>query len=222
MFPLRDIQPSYSRPYVTVVLIAVNLLVFIYQWLLDPFSLNHMIEVYGLVPDNLHLRSIITSMFLHGGWMHVLGNMWFLWVFGDNVEDVVGHGRFLLFYLLTGAAAAVAHILTNPGSDLPTVGASGAVAGVMGAYIVKFPHARIVTLVFLFFFVTTFEVPAALMLAYWFLIQVFSGLGSIARTHASQGGVAWFAHVGGFLAGAILVKLMAGKPRYSRRRDLNW
>jgi membrane associated rhomboid family serine protease len=151
--------------------------------------------------------------------------MWFLWVFGDNVEDTMGHGRFLLFYLLCGTAAALTHVLTSPNSTLPVVGASGAVAGVMGAYIVQFPHSRIFTLVFIFFFITTVEVPASIMLAYWFVIQVFSGLGSIARTNltAEGGGVAWFAHVGGFVAGVALVKLMARRRNERwRRPDLYW
>jgi len=223
MFPLKDTQPSYSRPVVTIGLIVVNVLIFFYEWSLDEYSRNYLIEMYGLVPDRLYLRSILTSMFLHGSWMHVLGNMWFLWIFGDNVEDTLGHAKYLLFYLLCGIAAAIAHIVFNPGSALPTVGASGAIAGVMGAYIVRFPHSRILTLVFIVFFVTTFEVPAVVMLAYWFLIQLFSGIGSIARTHLSEGGgVAWFAHVGGFVAGVILIKVMGTRERHSRRRDLYW
>ncbi len=222
MFPLRDAQPSYSRPVVTVLLIIVNLVIFLYEAMLDPFSRNHFIEVYGLVPDSLRLSSLLTSMFLHGSWMHVLGNMWFLWIFGDNVEDVMGHGKYLLFYLLCGVAAAAGQMVINPGSDVPMVGASGAIAGVMGAYIIKFPRARILTLVFVFVFITTFEVPAVLMLAYWFIIQLFSGVGSIARTHTSEGGVAFFAHVGGFLAGMLLIKLMGAKQPYRRRRDLTW
>jgi membrane associated rhomboid family serine protease len=154
--------------------------------------------------------------------MHVLGNMWFLWVFGDNIEDVLGHGKYVLFYLLCGIAAAMGQVMVNPESRIPMVGASGAIAGVMGAYLIKFPHARILTLAFIFFFITTFEVPAVLMLAYWFVIQLFSGVGSIAQSQASQGGVAWFAHVGGFLAGLILIKIMGTREKYGRRRDLHW
>jgi membrane associated rhomboid family serine protease len=222
MFPLRDTQPSYSTPVVTVLLIAVNMMVFLFEFSLDPYSLNLLIETYGLTPDRFHLSNLVTSMFLHGGWMHVLGNMWFLWIFGDNIEDIMGHGKFLLFYLLCGVAAALGHVFFNPASRIPTVGASGAIAGVMGAYILKFPHSRITTLVFIFIFITTFEVPAAVMLAYWFFIQLFSGFGSIAYSHASEGGVAWFAHVGGFLTGLALVNFMGTRPRYLRRRDLNW
>ncbi len=222
MFPLRDAQPSYSRPVVTVLLIIVNVVVFLYESMLDPYSLNHFIESYGLVPASFHISSLFTSMFLHGGWMHVLGNVWFLWIFGDNVEDVLGHGKFLMFYLLSGVAAAAGQALVNPASEVPMVGASGAIAGVMGAYIVKFPHARILTLVFIFLFITTVEVPAVLMLAYWFIIQLFSGVGSIARTEATQGGVAFFAHIGGFIAGMALIKIMGTKQPYRRRRDLSW
>lgn len=224
MFPLKDTQRSYTRPVVTMAIIAINLLVFLFEFSLSDYERNAFIEIFGLVPDRLHLSAVVTSMFLHGSWMHVLGNMWFLWIFGDNVEDTLGHGRYLIFYLLCGIAAAVTHIIFNPNSTLPTVGASGAVAGIMGAYIVRFPHSRILTLVFIFFFITTFEVPASIMLAYWFLIQVFSGLGSIARTNLSAegGGVAWFAHVGGFIAGAVLIKLMAPKQQRWRHPDTNW
>jgi membrane associated rhomboid family serine protease len=222
MFPLRDAQPSSSRPAVTIVLIAINALVFLFETSLDDYSRNLLIEMYGVVPGRLYLPSVLTSMFLHGGWMHLLGNMWFLWIFGDNVEDALGHFKYLIFYLLCGVAAAVAHIVLNPFSDVPTVGASGAIAGVMGAYLVKFPRSRILTLVFIFFFITTIEVPAVVMLAYWFVIQIFSGVGSIARTHITEGGVAWFAHVGGFLAGVILVKVMGTHEPYRRRRDLHW
>jgi membrane associated rhomboid family serine protease len=222
MFPLRDTQPSYSRPFVTILLIAVNIAIFFYQFSLDPFSRNHFIAHYALIPDRFHISNLVTSMFLHGGWMHLLGNMWFLWIFGDNVEDALGHFKYLLFYLLCGIAAAMAHMFFNFGSRLPVVGASGAIAGVMGAYLVKYPRSRILTLVFIFFFVTTFEVPAVVMLVYWFVIQLFSGVGSIGYSHVSEGGVAWFAHVGGFIAGIVLVKTLGTRERYSRRKDLYW
>jgi membrane associated rhomboid family serine protease len=202
-----------------MVLIAINLAIFFFEFSLDEYSRNALIEIYGLVPDRLYLPSIVTSMFLHGSWMHVLGNMWFLWIFGDNIEDSLGHFKYLVFYLLCGVAAAITQIVTNPYSTLPTVGASGAIAGVMGGYVVRFPRARILTLVFIFFFITTFEIPAVVMLIYWFALQVFSGLGSIARTHltAEGGGVAWFAHVGGFIAGVVLIKIMGSDKR--RRRE---
>src|SRR5690242_5138393 len=146
MFPLRDTQPSYSKPVVTVILIVINVLVFLFEFSLGGYEQNALIFSYGLVPDQFHWTNVFTSMFLHGGWMHVLGNMWFLWIFGDNIEDILGHAQYLLFYLLCGIAAAVAHVLFNPYSTLPTVGASGAIAGVMGAYLVKFPRSRILSL----------------------------------------------------------------------------
>jgi rhomboid family protein len=222
MFPLRDTQPSYSRPVVTVFLIVFNILVFLFELSLDPYSRNHFIAEYGLIPDRFHASGMLTSMFLHGGWMHVLGNMWFLWIFGDNIEDILGSAKYLLFYLLCGIAAALAHVFFNPLSRVPTVGASGAIAGVMGAYMVQFPRARIVTLVFIFIFITTIEVPAFVMLAYWFVIQLFSGVGTVGYSHVSEGGTAWFAHVGGFLAGIVLIKLLGTREPWSRRRDLNW
>jgi membrane associated rhomboid family serine protease len=225
MFPLKDSQPSYSRPVVTIVLIAINILVFLFEFSLPEYSRHHLsrtalIRIYGLTPDHFRFTTLVTSMFMHGGWMHVLGNMLYLWVFGNRLEDALGHAKFLVFYLLCGVAAGVAQVLLNPYSTLPMVGASGAIAGVMGAYLLKFPGARILTLVFIFFFVTTFEIPAVILLGYWFIIQLFSGLGSIAQTNLSGGGVAWFAHVGGFLAGMILVKVMGTRERYYRSRDL--
>jgi membrane associated rhomboid family serine protease len=222
MFPLRDTQPSYSKPVVTVLLIVVNLLVFFFELSLDPYSRNAFIGAYGLVPDQFSFLSLLTSMFLHGGWMHVLGNMWFLWIFGDNIEDILGPGKYLAFYLLCGAAAGLTQLLSNPYSRIPTVGASGAIAGVMGAYLIKFPRSRIVTLVFIFIFITTIEVPAGLMLAYWFFIQFFSGVGTIGYSHVSQGGTAFFAHIGGFITGMILVGVMGTRQVYMRRRDASW
>jgi membrane associated rhomboid family serine protease len=230
MFPIRDTQRSYATPVVTVLLIVTNILIFLYQVSLDPYTQNHLVAVYGLTPAPcrypsqagcFHAFDMITSMFLHGGWMHVLGNMWFLWVFGDNIEDILGHGKFFIFYIACGVAAAATHMFFNPGSRLPTVGASGAIAGVMGAYLLKFPRNRILTLIF-FGFVFFLEIPAVVMLGYWFLLQLFSGVGSVGTTYASQGGVAWFAHVGGFLAGMVLVNLMSPGRAYSRRRDVSW
>jgi membrane associated rhomboid family serine protease len=222
MFPLKDTQPSYSRPVVTIALIVVNVLVFLFEYSLGPRTLNAFIESYGLVPDHFQVSRIFTSMFLHGGWMHVLGNMWFLWIFGDNIEDLLGHAKFLVFYLLCGIVAALGQVIAGPYSTVPMVGASGAIAGVMGAYLVKFPRARVLTLVFVLFFITTIEIPAPLMLAYWFVIQLFSGFGSIAQTHLSQGGTAFFAHIAGFVAGMALVKVMGSSAQYNRRRDRYW
>ncbi len=195
-------------------LIIVNVLVFLYELSLPHWALNRFIAYYGIVPDQLHFSSVITSMFIHGGFLHILGNMWFLWIFGRGIEDILGHGRFLLFYLGCGVAAALAHILLNPSSPVPTVGASGAIAGVMGAYLVKFPRAHIVTLVPIIIFITTVDIPAAFLLLYWFAIQFFSGVGSVGYSQASSGDVAWFAHVGGFLAGMGLILILPARPRY--------
>lgn len=222
MFPLRDTQPSYSKPIVTVALIVINILVFLFEFSLDPYSRNAFIGTFGLVPDRFHFANVLTSMFLHGGWMHVLGNMWFLWIFGDNIEDILGHGKYLLFYLLCGVGAAMTQVYFSPDSRVPMVGASGAIAGVMGAYMMKFPYSRISTLIFLAFFITTVEVPAWVMLIYWFFIQLISGVGSVGYSQVSQGGTAFLAHVGGFVAGIGLIYLMRPKERYSRRKDLYW
>ena len=222
MIPLRDSQPSYSTPVVTLSLIVANIAVFFYQISLDQFSLNHLIFTYGIVPDRLQYGDLLTSMFMHGGWMHLIGNMWFLWIFGDNVEDVLGKWKYLLFYVLCGVAAGLVHAFLNPLSRVPTIGASGAIAGVMGAYLLKFPHSRIHTLIPIFIFFTTVDIPAFLILIYWFLIQAFSGVGQIGYSHLSRGGVAWFAHIGGFLAGMVLILLLRTKPRYHHRKDLHW
>src|SRR2546428_380944 len=222
MIPLRDTIRSNTRPVVTASIILVKVLVFVYMLSLEPYSQNRFIRLYALTPYRFHLSSVITSMFLHGGWMHLIGNMWFLWVYGDNVEDVLGHGKYLAFYLACGVAAALAQYAVNPEARVPTLGASGAIAGVMGAYLIKFPHSRIVTLIPIFFFWTTLEIPAALILAYWFILQFFSGIGSVGYSQVSQGGVAWFAHIGGFLSGMVLIMTMGTRERYSRRRDLTW
>src|ERR1051326_3324071 len=190
MFPLRDTQPSYSRPVVTIVIIVINILVFLREFSLDDYSRNAFISLYGLTPDHFHIENVLTSMFVHGGWMHVLGNMWFLWIFGDNIEDILGHAKYLFFYLGCGIVAALAQVAVNFGSQVPVVGASGAIAGVMGAYMVKFPESRILTLVTLLFFWVT-EVPAWLMLIYWFGLQFLSGVGSLGSARIAQGGVAF-------------------------------
>jgi membrane associated rhomboid family serine protease len=224
MIPIKVTQPSYSTPAVTIVLIVVNLLVFLNEFwlgLVDSYSLNHFMATYALRPAYFHVENVLTSMFLHANWMHVLGNMLFLWVFGDNVEDILGHAKYLVFYLLCGAAAAMTQVLIDPSSRVPIVGASGAIAGVMGAYLVKFPHSRVVMLTW-FILIFTFDLPAWLMLVYWFLMQVFGGYGAISDVSSQQGGVAFFAHVGGFVAGIVLVNLMGARERYWRRRDLSW
>jgi membrane associated rhomboid family serine protease len=219
LFPIRVTQPSYSRPVVTVSLIVANILVFLHEISLDPYSLHDFMNVYSLRPYYFHFANVFTSMFLHANWLHVLGNMLFLWVFGDNVEDILGHGKFLVFYLLCGMAAAFTQVYMDPLSRVPMVGASGAIAGVMGAYLVKFPRSR-VEMLFFVFFIFRFDVPAWGMLAYWFVLQLFGGFGSITET--AQGGTAFFAHVGGFVAGIALVNLMGARERFSRRKDLYW
>jgi membrane associated rhomboid family serine protease len=215
MIPLRSSEPHYSRPTVTLAIIAVNVAVFLYELSLgmSSYALNRFIMLHGIVPDRLHYSSILTSMFIHGGFLHIAGNMWFLWIFGRGVEDLIGHTRYLFLYFACGFAAAFLHILVNSNSTEPTIGASGAIAGVMGAYLIKFPRAHIVTLVFIIVFITTVDIPAMFLLLYWFAIQFFSGVGSVGYSAASNGDVAWFAHVGGFVAGMLLVMLMPTPQR---------
>ncbi|MDQ2946052.1 MAG: rhomboid family intramembrane serine protease [Acidobacteriota bacterium] len=223
MIPLRSSERTYSAATVTLVLILVNVLIFIFEVTIpnEPsyenpggLSLNQVILSYGIVPDRFHFSTLITSMFLHGGFLHVAGNMWFLWVFGKGIEDLLGHARFLIFYLACGLVAGLGHVLANPYSPVPTIGASGAIAGVMGAYLIKFPHARIVTLVPIVFFITTLDLPAAFLLLYWFAIQFFSGVGSVGYSQVSKGDVAWFAHVAGFVAGMLFVLMIPARQRY--------
>ncbi|HLH39285.1 MAG TPA: rhomboid family intramembrane serine protease [Bryobacteraceae bacterium] len=214
MIPLRSTERAYSAATVTASLIAVNTIIFLYEVMLPPSELNHLVREFGIVPDRLWLASIFTSMFLHGGWLHLIGNMLFLWVFGRNIEDLIGGAKYLFFYLLCGVLAAVVHIIFNPYSRVPTIGASGAIAGVMGAYLVKFPRARIITLVPIFFFVTTMELPAAFLLLWWFAIQFFNGFGSLGENDFSGGGTAFFAHIGGFVAGMLLIRFFPPRQRF--------
>jgi membrane associated rhomboid family serine protease len=222
MFPLRDDRPTSTAPIVTTLLIVACALVFFFELSLDEYSRNYLITVYGVVPARLRPVTLLTSMFLHGGWSHIIGNMLFLWAFGKSLEDAMGHTKFLAFYLVCGIAAGITHVVFNAFTTLPTVGASGAIAGVMGAYLVTFPRSRIHTLIFVLFFVTTADIPAAFILIYWFAAQLFSGYGTIANTHLSDGGVAWFAHIGGFISGMILVRFMGARTRYFPRRDIYW
>jgi membrane associated rhomboid family serine protease len=204
VIPLRDVIPSRTTPYVTITLVVINSLVFLYQLSLGE-AVNEFVFAFGLVPASFSWPSVLTSMFLHGGFLHVAGNMLYLWIFGDNVEDRMGHGRFFAFYLLCGAAAAFAQTMMVPDSPVPMVGASGAIAGVMGAYFVLYPHSRIVTLLPLFIFWQVIEVPAILFLGIWFVMQLLSGVGSIATATGGEpaGGVAFWAHVAGFAAGLL-------------------
>jgi membrane associated rhomboid family serine protease len=199
VIPLRDVIPSRTFPFVTIAIIILNALAWVLELSLAPFELERFVRAYGIVPADLHLPTLVTSMFLHGSWWHVIGNMWYLWIFGDNVEDRCGHGRFVVFYLLCGIAAGLGQIVMNPHSLLPTIGASGAIAGVMGAYFVLYPQSRVLTLVpFLWFEVI--EVPAIVLLGFWFLMQLFNA-GAVATTSGTGGGVAFAAHVAGFLVG---------------------
>lgn len=211
MIPLRDILPSRTRPVLTTLLVVLNVAAFIYELSLGR-ELDHFLREFGVVPvdiaDGLSegrigvATTFVTSMFLHGGWLHLIGNMLFLWVFGDNVEDRFGHARFLAFYLGGGVAAGAAHVALNAGSPVPTIGASGAVAAVLGAYWFLFPGARVLALVPLGFFLQTMELPAKLFLGIWFALQFLSGaVESLTVRDAAAGGVAWWAHIGGFLFG---------------------
>ena len=217
MIPLKDINRSRTFPFITIILIVLNGLVFVYELSLGR-SLTPFFYIFGVVPslyvDPDYWRStgllagilpLFTSMFLHGGWLHFFGNMLYLWVFGDNVEDRVGHFGFLIFYLTCGLAAAILHIVASSSSTVPTVGASGAIAGVLGAYLVLFPGARVLTLVPIFFFFQLVELPALIFLGFWFVMQFFSGAMSLAAGNQQLGGTAWWAHIGGFVAGIGLV-----------------
>lgn len=202
MIPLRDIIPSRTFPVVTVAILVANALVFLFQTSLAERDEIAFIHVFGLVPAAFSPLTVVTSMFVHGGVFHFAGNMLYLWIFGDNVEDRMGHGRFLLFYVACGTAAAAAQVAANPASAVPMVGASGAIAGVMGAYLVLYPHSRVLTL--LPFPLMLFEVPAVFLLGLWFVGQFLSGLGSSAAA-GGAGGIAFWAHVMGFVAGIVLV-----------------
>lgn len=223
MIPLYDINRRQTFPFVTILLIVANVLVFFFQLSLSPAAEQRLVFLYGMIPARLEVAlaggdvtlaqavtPLLTSIFLHGGFLHLLGNMWFLWVFGDNVEDRMGHARYLLFYLLTGIGAGVVHTLFNWGSPIPAVGASGAISAVMGAYVVLFPGSRVVTLVPLLIFWFMARVPAVVMIGYWFALQFLSGVYSLAGPHG--GGVAWWAHIGGFVLGMALVFVLR-KPR---------
>jgi membrane associated rhomboid family serine protease len=245
MFPIRDDNPTFLKPVVTLGLIAANVLVWVFvQGMGAEPLLSNSVCSLGLIPGELLHRvtpgmeiplgrglacvitdqaswyTTVTSMFLHGGWLHLIGNMWFLWVFGNNIEDSMGHSRFLAFYLLTGLAAASAQMVVNPASPIPMVGASGAVSGVMGAYVVLYPRVRVHMLIFLGFFITTIGVRAWLMLGYWFLLQIVGGIPAIA---SEGGGVAFWAHAGGFVAGASLIFLFRDRALLARRNQaLAW
>jgi membrane associated rhomboid family serine protease len=203
MFPVSDVIPSRTVPFVTLALIVANALAFLFELTRGARELEAFVQIYGVVPAALAWPALLTSMFLHGGWLHFGGNMLYLWIFGDNVEDRLGHFRYLFFYLACGVAAALGHIVMNPSSTLPMVGASGAIAGVMGAYFVLYPQSRVLTVVLLVLFLDIIEIPAIFFLGLWFLMQLFSGVGSLGA-QAADGGVAFWAHVIGFASGAVV------------------
>ena len=224
MFPLRDTIPSQRAPLVVWLLVLLNVLVFVHELRLPERGLHDLLEHYALVPERMPLAladflaapraylPLLSSMFLHGGWLHVIGNLWTLLIFGDNVEDRMGRLRFLLFYLLCGIVAGAVHVYFNAASDVPTIGASGAIAGVMGAYLLLYPHGKVITLVPLLFYPLFVELPAFVFLGLWFLSQVLSGTLAVTAP-GDAGGIAFLAHVGGFVAGVLL-----HRPFLRRRR----
>jgi len=225
MIPIRDDAPRSTTPYINYFLIALNTLVFLFEWSLAPRALNALVFRYGFVPDHLNrwisgylpadaaIIPVFSSMFMHASWLHLIVNMWFLAIFGDNVEDHLGHFRYLFFYLVCGIGADVTHYMFNINSRIPSVGASGAIAGVMGAYFILFPHARVLTWAFTFFLI---RLPAWLVLSYWFVLQFLAGAATAitTSTHETGGGVAVWAHVGGFITGLILVKIIPARRQY--------
>jgi membrane associated rhomboid family serine protease len=232
VIPLKDETPRRSFPVVTVLLILANVLVFLYQITLPPHASEAFVRTYALTPRVVQLAlqghhrytldqgllPFFTSMFLHGGFLHILGNMWFLWIFGGNVEDRMGSAIYLLFYLVCGLGSGIAQTAFSWGSAVPSLGASGAISGVLGAYIVFFPNSRILTLVPLFIIFFMARIPAMIFIGLWFLVQFLSGIGSLGAQGASMGGVAWWAHIGGFLLGVLIARGMGGRraaPSYS-------
>lgn len=217
MIPLRDVIPSRTFPFFTIAFIVLNSIAFLYEQSLSRPALEQFVHVYGVVPTRLEPITVFTSMFLHADWGHFLGNMLFLWIFGDNVEDRLGHVRFVAFYFLCGVAAVVAHVYMDPASQIPTIGASGAIAGVLGGYFVLYPQSRVLALLPLVIIWEVVEVPAILFLGLWFLMQFYYVGTAALRAGAQGGGVAFWAHIAGFLAGMIAVVLLR-KPSRSRWR----
>jgi len=228
MLPLRDHNPIRTTPVINYLLIAVNVLMFFWEVSLGP-NIERALFNVAFIPARFWNRELIVfnvitifvSMFLHGGLLHVGGNMLYLWIFGDNIEDRLGHFRYLVFYLACGFVATLSHAFVNPTSQVPSIGASGAIAGVLGAYLVLFPKARVTTLIPIFFFITVRELPAVLILGFWFVLQFFSGVGSLGAAQ-NTGGVAYFAHIGGFICGMILVALFGGMRRRRQPPPPQW
>ncbi|MGC8928255.1 MAG: rhomboid family intramembrane serine protease [Myxococcota bacterium] len=239
MIPIKDDIPSRTFPIVNITLIILNIFFFLVEISFGS-KLNLLFNSFGVVPAKFfasyyiagdrivyvgvadRIIPLFTSMFLHGGWFHLLGNMLYLWIFGDNVEDRMGHFRYLIFYILCGLIANITHIIFNPSSGIPSVGASGAIAGVLGAYMLSYPTARVVVLLILFFYIDFVALPALIVLGFWFVIQFFSGVLSLGVENASSGGVAWWAHIGGFIAGMALLFVFRKKNYYISGRDLWW
>ena len=240
MIPLRDLNPTRRVPFATIALIAINVVVFVYQSTLPQRAMESFIFRFAMTPANIvgdfnqYAHTLVTSMFLHGDILHIGSNMLYLWIFGNNIEDRLGILRYVLFYFITGFVAAGAQIVIDPSSTIPNIGASGAIAGVLGAYVVLFPNAKVTTLIFFFYFIRIVDISAVWLLGWWFLLQVFSGVSSLG--FPSQGGVAFFAHIGGFVAGWLLIRLFAaGRPAhvtdafapavddiFRQRRDDRW
>jgi membrane associated rhomboid family serine protease len=225
MIPIRDDVPSRTFPAVTVGLIVVNAVIFFFELGLGTRGLRAFVGTYGLVPGQVTafarggdvsagqaLFPFFTSIFLHGGWIHLIGNMWYLWIFGDNVEDRLGHFRFLVFYLVCGLLANATHYMFSVTSGMPSIGASGAIAGVLGAYVISYPRARILTVLPLFFFLYFLELPALVVLGFWFILQSLNGVATVVRS-SDTGGVAWWAHIGGFVGGIVIFRAFRPRPK---------
>jgi membrane associated rhomboid family serine protease len=230
MLPLSDNAPRRTVPVVTILIIIVNILVFLWELTLG-HDLQRVIMDIAFIPRRLwfpgyllpNIETMFISMFLHGGFMHIASNMLYLWIFGDNIEDRLGHFRFVIFYFLCGIAATLAHAFANPTSSMPAIGASGAIAGVLGAYLVLFPRAQVTTLIPIFVFITVRQIPAVVVLGLWFVLQLFSGAGSLGIPDAQDtGGVAYFAHIGGFVTGMILIVLLGGTRRPGPQRAIDY
>ena len=234
MIPVGDSTRRRITPYVNLALIAACVLVFIYELSLNAFEINDFFRDWGVVPAQLvdwwgsstdveEPSTVVTSMFIHGGWLHLIGNMLFLWVFGDNVEDAMGHGRYLLFYVLAGAGAVALQVYVDPDSPIPMVGASGAIAGVLGAYLVLYPRATIAVLIPWLWFFGAFPVPAAVLIVFWFLLQLLSGVAALGTATGVTEGIAFWAHVGGFATGLALVWVFRrSRPRRPPPRSAVW
>ncbi len=224
MFPIKDTIPHRNTPFVVYFLIAINVFVFIIELSLPYPQRQLFFYTFGLVPlkitqNGWDFYSLFTNMFLHGGWFHIISNMWALWIFGDNVEDRMGHFRFFIFYILCGLAANIVHYYFNQLAPVPVIGASGAIAGIMGAYMIMFPTSRIITLIPIFFIPFFFEIPAVIFLFFWFMSQVISGTFTKLFMPPNVGGIAWWAHIGGFIAGIILHKFFIKRDRYRNIYD---